>query len=469
MRPDAGACWNSVLPKPAITPSLDPLFRPAPIAWRNYQARARQSGHPLRVRFAIEQRDGAVSRFAADLLPDSDALAASNFRMLERFIKLTVWTRGGNLIHLEAPAAMVAELQRYFQEDPCGRFDSRIVGESVYGHPIEVVHATELPAERFSSASLGGHLEGCRIGFDLGGSDRKVAAVIDGRVVFSEETAWDPYHQTDPQYHWDGIMDSLRHAAQHLPRVDAIGGSAAGVYLNNTVRFSSLFRGIEGDLFEKRVRNIFLDIKHAWHDVPFEVTNDGVVTALCASMSYGTGSGVLGIALGTSTAGGYVARGSQITPWLDEIAFAPIDYRSDAPIDEWSGDNGCLVQYLSQQAVGRLLGPANVQVPASMSLPKRLEHLQALMRVSDPRAPDVYQTIGTYLGYTIAHLSNAYTFDRVLVLGRVTSGPGGSILVDTARDVLRTEFPDLAGIVLSMPDEKDRRLGQAVAAASLPA
>ena len=69
-----------------------------------------------------------------------------------------------------------------------------------------------------------------------------MAALIDGRVVWSEETEWDPYHQPDPDYHWSGIMDSLRRAAEHLPRVDAIGGSAAGVYVDSQVKFSSLFR-----------------------------------------------------------------------------------------------------------------------------------------------------------------------------------------------------------------------------------
>ena len=154
-------------------------------------------------------------------------------------------------------------------------------------------------------------------------------------------------------------MDSLRRAADHLPRVDAIGGSAAGVYVDNQVRFASLFRGVAPDLFEARVRNMFRDLRHAWKDVPFDVVNDGDVTALLGSMS-APGGGVLGIALGTSTAGGYVTADGRITPWLNEIAFVPIDYRSDAPADEWSGDVGCVVQYLSQQAVGRLLAPAEI-------------------------------------------------------------------------------------------------------------
>jgi predicted NBD/HSP70 family sugar kinase len=332
------------------------------------------------------------------------------------------------------------------------------------------VHTQDLPEARSAGAPLGGHLGGYRIGFDLGGSDRKVAAVIDGRVVWSEEIEWDPYHQRDPQYHWDGIMDSLRHAAAHLPHVDAIGGSAAGVYVDNRVRFSSLFRGIAPEIFDQRVRNMFLELRRTWHGVPFEVVNDGDVTALLGSMSIHDGGGVLGIALGTSVAGGYVSGDGRITPWLNEIAFVPVDLRPDAPVDEWSGDYGCNVQYLSQQAVGRLLGPAGIDLPESLPLPARLRELQSRMVAGDRRAQNVYLTLGAYLGYALAHLASVYDFRHVLVLGRVTSGPGGAVILDVARDALQADFPELAArLDLRMPSEKDKRHGQAIAAASLPA
>jgi predicted NBD/HSP70 family sugar kinase len=457
------------LPRPAITPVLDPLFRPAALAWRSFQEQARETGRALHARFALEQAGGAISHFGTELMPEDAPGAGDNFRMLERLVKLALWSRGGFRIHLDAPREIVERLRAHFRDTPIGRFDSEIVGERVHGHPIEVVEAKELPPECSTTADLGGHLEGCRIGFDLGGSDRKVAALVDGRVVWSEETEWDPYHQPDPQYHWNGIMDSLRRAAEHLPRVDAIGGSAAGVYVDNQVKFSSLFRGIEPALFERRVKNIFRDLKHEWNDVPFDVVNDGEVTALLGSMSMREG-GVLGIALGTSTAGGYVTSGGRITPWLGEIAFVPVDYRADAPRDEWSGDLGCSVQYLSQQAVGRLLRPAHITLAPSLPLPAQLKELQALMAGGDPRARDVYLTLGAYLGYAIAQYANVYDFRHVVLLGRVTSGSGGAVLIDVAREVLRADFPDLAPRVdLRMPGEKEKRHGQAMAAASLPA
>jgi predicted NBD/HSP70 family sugar kinase len=465
------------LPPPTVAPALDPLFRPAALATRAFRQRAETSGHGRKVRFALEQQSGSVSQFELAMPPDGggqqsqanpDPAAVDSFRMLERHIKLALWTHGGFRIHLDAPPPLIEALRARFRETPTGRFDSCIVGESTYGHPIEIVDTQELPATRARTATLGGHLEGCRIGFDLGGSDRKVAAVIDGQVVFSEETEWDPYHQPDPQYHWDGIMDSLRRAAAHLPRVDAIGGSAAGVYVDNQVKFASLFRGVPHDLFERRVKNLFLDLRHAWNDVPFEVANDGDVTALLGSMSLGDGA-VLGVALGTSTAGGYVGNDGNITTWLNEIAFAPVDYRPDAPRDEWSGDYGCCVQYLSQQAVGRLIAPAGIKLPPALSLPAQLKEVQALMRAGDPRARNIYQTIGAYLGYAVAHFASVYDFRHVLVLGRVTSGPGGDIMLSTARDVLRADFPDLAHLIgFHVPGEKEKRHGQAIAAASLP-
>jgi predicted NBD/HSP70 family sugar kinase len=459
------------LPRPGVTPVLDPRFRSAALSSRAFQQRARDSGHPVQVRLALEQSDGAVSRFAIDLLPDNEPGADWNFTMLERLVKLVLWARGGFRIYLDAPAGLLVELRDHFSDTEVGRFDSEIVGERVYGHPVEVVAASNggLPPERAGGASLGGHLDGCRIGFDLGGSDRKVAALIDGQVVWSEEIEWDPYHQPDPQYHWDGIMDSLRRAAAHLPRVDAIGGSAAGVYVDNQVRFASLFRGVAPDLFERRVKNMFRDLKHAWNDVPFDVANDGDVAALLGSMSVSNG-GVLGIALGTSTAGGYVTGDHRITPWLNEIAFVPIDYQTNAPRDEWSGDVGCMVQYLSQQAAGRLLGAADIHVAPSLPLPAQLRELQGLMGAGDRRARDVYQTVGCYLGYAVAQLANVYDFAHVLVLGRVTTGPGGSEMLETAREVLRVDFPELAAkVALRMPGEQEKRHGQAIAAASLPA
>lgn len=463
---NANNCLSLVAPR--VTPVLDPAFRPAVLANRAFRALAQSTPGAVTVRLALEQTDGSASHFITPILPEGHPQAAGNFIYLERIVKFLLWSRGGFRLHFDGPAALAAKLAAHYRESPTGKFDSNLVGERMFDHPIEVVPAKTLPPEHRSAASLGRHLDGCRIGFDLGGSDRKVAAVIDGKVVFSEETVWDPYFQPDPQYHYDGIMDSLKKAAAHLPRVDAIGGSAAGVYVNNRVKVASLFRGVPPDVFAKRVRDLFLDIRKAWNNIPLEVVNDGEVTALAGSMSLGKNR-ILGISLGTSTAGGYVNAEGNITSWLNELAFVPVDLNPSAPTDEWSGDYGCEVQYFSQQCVGRLLAPAGIEVDAKLPLPEKLKQVQKLMDQGDYRARKIYETIGTYLGYAVANFTDFYDLENVLILGRVTSGPGGDLIIAGAKEVLQAEFPELTSkIAFHIPDEKDKRHGQAVAAASLP-
>lgn len=456
---------------PRVTPVLEPTFRPAVLACRAFQESVKAAGGGVPIAIALEQADGSIFRFATSVLPAGHPDAEANFIYVERWLKFLLWSRGGFRIHFCGPKDLADALQKHYAEHPTGKFDANIMGDRVYERRFEVVHTPDsqaLPPECSRTQPLGRHLRGCRIGFDLGGSDRKVAAVVDGQAVFSEEVVWSPIPQKDPQWHFDEILDGLKRAAAHLPRVDAIGGSAAGVYVNNRVKVASLFRGVPPDLFESRVKDIFLELRKAWNGIPFEVVNDGEVTALAGSMSLGA-NGVLGIALGTSTAGGYVTPEGNITSWLNELAFVPVDFHPQAAVDEWSGDYGCGAKYFSQQCVGRLVELAGIEVPPATPLPEILKHVQALAAEGDYRALKIYQSIGVYLGYAVAHFSDFYDSRHVLILGRVTSGPGGDVILDEARRTLALEFPDLAArISFHTSDEKDKRHGQAIAAASLP-
>ncbi len=457
--------------RPALTPPLDPGFIPAELWNRAYRARcaAHPGAHPLAI--ALERADGTVSRFDTRVLPHSGENVALNRKYVERLLRFLLWTCGGWRVVIGGDPA-VAEMLRAIYA-PAGErgFDWEFIGRKIYGRDmvVESCALADVPAAHETAMPLGRHLTGCRIGFDLGGSDRKCAAVVDGCVVFSEEVAWDPYFQSDPQYHYDGIQDSLRRAAAQLPRVDAIGGSSAGVYVNSEVRAASLFRGVSPGDFERRIRRIFFDLQKEWGGVPFEVVNDGEVTALAGSMSLGE-NGVLGVSMGTSVAGGFVNADGSITPALNELAFVPVDYRDDAPLDEWSGDRGCAVQYFCQQGVARLAPLAGLRFPAEMKFAEQLVEVQQLMAAGDERARKIYETIGICFGYSIAHFANFYDIRHLLILGRVTSGQGGEIIIGQAGEVLRAEFPALAAAIrLRTPDEKDKRHGQAVAAASLPA
>ncbi len=452
-----------------ITPPLDPAFLPAIVWRRDYEAAVAATDGTANVVIALGRPDGTVFRQEIRVLPHSGDNVWLNQKYIERLVKFLLWHKGGSRIYIGGHSELGEYVRLLYAPDGRQAFDYDVMGRRMFLEPMTVtVCATEAVPERSEkSIPLGRNLDGCRIGFDLGGSDRKAAALIDGKVVFSEEIAWDPYFQADPQYHLGGIRDTLKRAAEHLPHVDAIGGSAAGDYVNNEVRVASLFRGLSENDFENHARRIFHRLKEEWGNIPFDVANDGEVTALAGSMSLNDNA-VLGISMGTSTAAGYCNADGYITEWLNELAFAPIDYRDDAPADEWSQDIGCGVQYFSQQAVSRLAPRAGIFLPNDMPLPEKLVQVQELMATDDPRARQIYETIGTYFGYAIPLYAQYYEIRHLLLLGRVTSGRGGQSIIDGAMNVLWAEFPELAEqINITTPDEQLKRHGQAIAAASL--
>lgn len=422
----------------------------------------------------LARPDGTAFHYDFKLLPNDgdERFTARNQERLARLVKTLLWTKGGSRIHFHGPAALLEPLRQSYSENGARAFDADFMGLKLCGEKFSFHHhesADTLPPEKAVPTPLGRHLDGCRIGFDLGGSDRKTAALIDGEVIFSEETPWDPYFQNDPDYQLEGIRHSLRRAAEHLPRVDAIGGSAAGIYLNNEVRVASLFRGVtDSERYENEVRPIFKKLRAEYDNVPFEVINDGDVTALAAAMNFGINS-VLGIAMGTSMAVGYCDPQGNLTPGINELAFAPIDDNPDAACDEWSGDRGCGVQYFSQQAVARHAKDLGFNF-GDMPFPEQLIEVQTALKNGDTRARTIFENIGRDLALSLPHYAEFYAIENVLILGRVTSGEGGEIIIDTAKRVLREDEPEFASkINFVTPDEKMKRHGQAIAAASLPA
>jgi predicted NBD/HSP70 family sugar kinase len=444
----------------------DPGYQPVYRGWLAYLERARASGETP-VRLAIEREDGLVSVFDT-IAPAKDGDPEGTYRMVERAVKFLLWSRGGWRVHFQGPAAIGRRLKADYSETGPRAFDARTMG-GVYERPFEVAlhSAATFPEPREAVHFPGGYLDGFRIGFDLGASDYKVAAVIDGEPVWSEEIPWAPGEQADPDYHYEHIQAGLKKAAAHLPRVDAIGGSSAGVIIRRQVRIASLFRSVPPAAFETKVKGLFDRLAADW-GVPFEVINDGEVTALAGRLSLGD-TGVLGVAMGSSEAAGFLDDEGHIPGWLDELAFAPVDLNPGAAVDEWSRDRGVGANYFSQQAVGRLAQAAGLSFPEGMKLPERLKEVQSLVVRGNMPSARVFEQIGEYLGFTVPWYGVFYRFRNLLVLGRVMSGPGGKIIVDKANEVLRAEFPATAARVrLHLLDEKSRRVGQAVAAASLP-
>jgi len=455
--------------EPRFTPPLDPGFRPAALANRAFRQAVLESGAGAPLVLGLERNDGELSRYETVVFAEDHPRAGANLRYAERLVKFLLWQRGAWKVYVGGPRRIGEYIRQCYSPGGERAFDSRFLGEEVYEREFTVLPCApeDVPPASESGKPVGRHLDGCRIGFDLGASDRKASAVIDGRAVYSEEVIWEPRKHSDPDYHYREIMAGLKSAAAHLPRVDAIGGSSAGIIINNRPMVASLFRGVPKERYGE-IRNLFLRIRDEM-GVPMEVMNDGDVTALAGAMSL-EDTGILGIALGSSEAGGYIDRNGNITGWLNELAFAPVDYNPDAPVEEWSGDRGVGSMYFSQKCVFRLAPRAGIELPADVTDAEKLVAVQARLEAGHAGAQQIWQSMGIFMGYGIAHYADFYDLKHALILGRCTSGRGGQLIVDGANAVLRAEFPELAArIHLQLPDERSRRVGQSIAAASLPA
>lgn len=448
---------------------LDPGFIPVELGNVAYEKAVRQSKDAVEVLVAIERSSYQVATIRCEVFNELHGQEEANFTYIERLIKTLLWLKGGYKIYIYGDDKLGNRIKEAYSNDGIRRFDRDFMS-NVYQQQFEVLVCTkdEIPENNESSKSIGRHLDGYRIGFDAGGSDRKVSAVVDGVSLYSEEIVWHPKTNSDPNYHIDGVMDSLKRAAAYLPRVDAIGVSSAGIFIDNQVAVASLYRKVPQDLFDSKIRNMYLDIQKEFNDVPIEVVNDGDVTALAGAMSLNSNN-ILGIAMGTSEAAGYVDGKGNITGWLNELCFVPVDYNQDSMKDEWSGDYGVGVTYFSQDAVIKLSEPAGIILEDDLSPADKLKVVQKLVEEGNDSAKEIFKTIGSYLGYTLAYYARFYDIKQVLILGRVTSGLGGTLMLEETRSILKEEFPHLYGrIKVTLPDEKSRRVGQSIAAASLP-
>ena len=443
-------------------PALDHDFIPFGVWLCAYREGADK---PLSI--AIERDKGKISVHHTRIHGTPD-MAEADYRYVERYVKFLLWSIGGFRIYLCGDSALARRLQKAYTLQGERKFDVQFM-QDVYEVPFEVLDCSpeEFPAQNEASVSIGGHMEGCRIGFDAGGSDRKVSAVIDGKTVYSEEVVWHPKTESDPQYHFDGIVAAFKTAASKMPRVDGIGVSSAGVFIGNSPMVSSLFIKVPREKREL-VKTIYDRAARELGDVPIVVANDGDVTALAGAMGLECGS-VMGMAMGTSEAVGYVDADGNVLGWLNELAFAPVDLFEGAMEDEWSTDIGVGCKYFSQDAVIKLAPKAGIDLDDSLTPAEKLSAVQALVQKGDRRARRIFETIGAYLAHTMKLYCLFYDVHHMIVLGRVMSGVGGSVILDTCLRIMREEYPELAQKVrVMLPDEKTRRVGQSVAAASLP-
>ena len=441
-------------------PVLDKGFVPFGV-WR--KAYLEGADRPFSI--AVERERGKITVLHTYLR--GEEFAPANCCYAERTVKFLLWSVGGFRVYLKGDKDVIARIKAAYTPAGDRAFDVQFM-EDVYERPFEVVEVTgEFPESNETAVAAGGHMNGCRIGFDAGGSDRKVSAVIDGVPVYSEEVVWHPKTQADPQYQFEGIVDSFKRAASKMPRVDAIGVSSAGVFIGNSPMVSSLFIKVPRSRREE-VKSIFDRAAKEIGDVPIVVANDGDVTALAGAMSMEQGC-VMGLAMGTSEAVGYVNADGKLLGWFNELAFAPVDISREAMQDEWSTDFGVGCKYFSQDAVIKLAPHAGILLDESLTPAEKLKVVQGLAENGDAAALQIFEDIGCYLAHTLSLYAQFYDLRYLLVLGRVASGVGGDRIISCCNRILKEEYPQLADkITVMLPDEKTRRVGQSVAAASLP-
>ncbi len=447
-----------------FTPKFDKDFQPISIVLRDYKLEvAKSQKKPLKI--CIERNDGYNYVYEMDIFSSVDK-QVENYELVQRIIKSILWVTGGYKIYICGDDYIYDRIKDDYTDKGSRAFDVDFM-QTVYEKDFEVIKTSvaDFPKANNCEVKIGGHLDGCRIGFDAGGSDRKVSAVIDGEVVYSEEVVWFPKINSDYNYHYQGIMEAMKTAASKMPRVDAIGVSSAGVYINNKIMVASLFLKVPKEDYKQHVQPMYIDIAKEI-GAPLEVANDGDVTALAGAIDLNDNC-VLGIAMGTSEAVGYINDKGLLNGWLSEVAFVPVDFNKGAMVDEWSGDYGCGVKYFSQDGVIKLAENAGYKFDEKASPAEKLKVIQKLMLEGDPMAKQIYEDIGVYLGYAIPYYSEFYKIKHLLLLGRVTSGEGGNLIMEKAREVLKAEFPEYADINITMPDEKNKRVGQSIAAASL--
>lgn len=440
-----------------FTPKYDKNYKPIILDYKTLL-----NNGVIDVTIAVERNNGYNFVKNLNLLDESD----DTLDIAIRFIQGILWSAGGNKIYIYGSDKLYHKTLKEYSEKY--KIDADYM-HKIYQQPLTIIkveNKEEMPCYKPCSINLGGNLKGNRVGLDIGGSDRKVSAVVDGEVIYSEEVVWHPKINSDPSYHFEGITQALKTAKSKMSSVDGIGISTAGCIVDNKVVLALLFKMVSERDFDSLVRDIYIRAaKEIGEEIPFIVANDGDVSALAGSL-FMKKTSLLGLAFGTSEAAGYVDKAGSINGFLSELAFVPVDNNPLSPGNEFNQDYGVGSNYLSQDAVIKLAVNAGIDFKDAKSPAEKLKIVQNLAENGNQVAKDIFNDIGIYLGYTIPYYAEIYDIKNVMLLGRVMSGIGGDIIIKTAKKVLKEEFN--SEIDIFAPDEKTRRVGQSIAAASMP-
>jgi len=472
--------------EPKVSAPLDPGFRPVILGKKKYLAAA--AGCADRLEWALPRDDGC-GRGGLPVFPEGSEDVEASVYLAGVLIQEMMWQRSGAELLLAGPPGICEAVAADFREG--GRYEFEIKSmPNVCGTPerpfnVTVCAVGDLPENRDTPQVCGKDASGCRLAFDLGKSDIKVVAVKDNEVVYSKETEWDVTNP-DPQYHFDAIVAAMKLGKEALPQIDAIGGSATGTVSGaNEATWCDIFPNVPPDVYKEKVVDIFVRIaKELAGDVPLKVINDGEVTALAAVQKISKGN-VMGISMGSSEGGGYANEDGNLMGWINELCYIKLDLNPDAPTDPWTkgAHTGISHMYLGQRGATKLAAAAGVEVPDNQRYPhpdmctiKHENHAQTLKKIQaamadpekEPQTRQLYETVGVYLGYGLAQYCEFYKIDHVMILGRVSKGAGGDLMLSVAKKVLETEFPEYASMQFHTADDHFKAVGQCIAAAALP-
>jgi predicted NBD/HSP70 family sugar kinase len=481
------AAMKYLLCRPKVPAPLDPNFAPLVLAKKNYLKFV--AGTPHSIEWALPRADGCA-RYKLPVFADGHEDVEASIYLAGVLIQEMVWQRSASSLSLCGPPKQCEALKAAFSKGGAYEYEimsmPNVCGTPEAPFPVTIVaKAEELPAAKDTPQVCGKDASGCRLAFDLGKSDIKTVAVKDGEVVYSKETEWDVTN-VDPDYHYKAIVDALMLAKATLPKVDAVGGSATGTVSGaNEATWCDIFPNVPPDVYKAKVVDIFVRMaKEVAGDVPLKVINDGEVTALAAVQKIGKGK-ILGISMGSSEGGGYANTDGNLNGWINEMCYIKLDMNPEAPTDPWTKGchRGISHMYLGQRGATKLAAKAGVKLPDNLVYPhpdmctiKHEDHAKCLKEIQkamadpaqEPQVRKLYETVGVYLGYGLAQYSEFYEIDHVMILGRVSKGSGGDLMLDVAKKVLMTEFPQYGHIQFHTADDHFKAVGQCIAAAALP-
>ena len=242
-----------------ISPVLEPEFKPAIVELREFFNEVNKYPNREHLIVSIERSGGYIYRKEFDILPEG-VDDERNIFIVERIIKCILWVVGGYKIYLAGPHYIYKKIKEFYSPSGLREFDFHFMS-TVFEREMEVEECNydNIPKEKTSSIPVGGHLKGRRIGFDVGGSDIKVSAVVDGNVINSHEIVWLPKLNEDVNYHYDYFYSALKSAIDDLGGdVDAIGISAAGVIVENKPMVSSIFIKVPKVYFDL-VKDVYIN------------------------------------------------------------------------------------------------------------------------------------------------------------------------------------------------------------------